>query len=348
MKSASGLMPERWHAQMDDYLIDLRWSPDGDLLAALPATGQPRIFSTSGELVVALPEHRGANGSLTWAPDGRTLASVGLDGVLKIHSLESPAAARSRPLPRGWIERSAWNADGSRIAVAIGRDVHIFCPLTLESVGCIEGKTPTVADLVWHPVLPDQLATASSDGIRLWRLGENRPIGSLDNGSAAMLISWSPDGRWVVTGDQSPSVSLYDTRRREPLFIQGFETKVHALAWQTDASPDAPWLAVGGSAVITVWPCFGKKGPRGARPIQLSGHLREATALDFPNRGQHLASGGRDGLVLLWLPHHCDEPACIARRDEEITAVRWSPTGRHFGYATASGHLAMHTLQFRK
>jgi|GEM_PF-188368 len=347
MKSANHLMPEQWHAQLDDYLIDLRWSPDGEFLAALPATGHPCVFSATGKPVISLPEHLGANGSLTWSPDGHTLASVGLDAVLRIHPLADPAAARSRPLPPGWIERSAWNADGSRFAVAIGREVHIFCPLTMESVWCIVGHASTVSDLVWHPVLPDKLATASSGGIRLWRIGQDRPIGILDNGSAAMLITWSPDGRWVVTGEQTPSVSLYDTRKREPLYIQGFQSKIHAFAWQSDPSPDAPWLALGGGSVITVWPCFGKNGPRGVRPIQLPGHLREVTALDFPITGQHLASGGRDGLVLLWLPHHSDQPACIARRDEEISALRWSPTGVHFAYATASGHLAVHSFLAR-
>jgi WD40 repeat protein len=343
IRSAADLLPQTWSTQLDDYALDLRWSPDGIHLAALPSTGKPQIFNLTNGSIVVVPGHRGGNGSLAWSPDGASLATLGQDGILRIHDIAA-GSSRELQLPRGWAERCAWNADGSLIAAAIGRTVQVIDAGTLEILHLIEGHSSTVTDLVWHPVLLDQLATASDGGARMWRLGQKEPFARIDDGVAAVLTTWSPDGRWVVTSDQTASVHLYDTKKRSPLYIQGFQTKIKAFAWQTGGAPDLPWLALGGGPSITVWPCFGKNGPRGATPLQLFGHIREVTALDFPKEGPYLASGGRDGFVFLWLPHHSDGPALIAREDSEITTARWSPDGLQLAYGTASGRIAIHTL----
>ena len=343
IRSAADLLPLAWTADLPDYALDLRWSPDGKQLAALPSTGEPQLFYLTNNKTTDLPSHRGGNGSIAWHPDGSSIATLGQDRVLRIHGLATNIS-REVQLPRGWTERCAWNANGSLIAAAVGKAVHVIDSTTLETKRIIDDHRSTVTDLIWHPVLLDQLATASDGGARMWRLGETKPFARIDDGVAAVLTTWSPDGRWVVTSDQTPSVHLYDLKRRDPLYIQGFETKIKAFAWQNGGTADLPWLALGGSPVITVWPCFGKNGPRGAKPIQLFGHLKEVTALDFPNDGPYLASGARDGFVLLWLPNHSNGPALIAREESEITCVRWSPDGLHLAYGTASGRIAVHTL----
>ena len=296
-----------------------------------------------GPRPLGLTAHRGGNGSIAWHPGGSSIATFGQDSILRIHCLATGSFSELQ-LPRGWTERCAWNADGSLIAAAVGKAVHVIDAATLETKRIIDDHRSTVTDLVWHPVLLDQLATTSDGGARMWRLGETKPFARIDDGVAAVLATWSPDGRWVVTSDQTPSVHLYDMKRRAPLFIQGFETKIKAFAWQAGGAKDLPWLAVGGSPVITVWPCFGKNGPSGAKPQQLYGHIKEITALDFPADASHLASGARDGFVLLWLPHHSSDPALIAREESEITCVRWSPAGLNLAYGTASGHISIHTL----
>lgn len=343
IRSAADLLPLAWTAGLADYALDLRWSPDGKHLAALPSTGMPELLAPEGNKMAQLPAHRGGNGSLAWHPLGSSLATFGHDGILRIHHIPTGVSSELQ-LPRGWAERYAWNADGSLIAAAVGKAVHVIDAATLETTRVIADHRSTVTDLVWHPVLLDQLATASDGGARMWRLGESKPFARIDDGVAAVLTTWSPDGRWVVTSDQTPSVHLYDLKKRDPLFIQGFETRIKAFAWQTGGTKDVPWLALGGGPVITVWPCFGRNGPRGAKPIQLFGHLKEVTALDFPKDGPYLASGARDGFVLLWLPHLSKGPALIARETSEITAVRWSPDGRQLAFGTASGRIAVHTL----
>lgn len=343
IRSAADLLPLTGTVDLPDYALDLRWSPDGTHLAMLPSTGNPQVCRMSDRSIRKISAHRGGNGSIGWPPDGSSLATFGHDGILRLQDISS-GTSREHHFPRGWAERCAWNADGSLIAAAVGKAVHVVNTHTLETIHVIDDHRSTVTDLVWHPALTNQLATASDGGARMWRLGETKPFARIDDGVAAVLATWSPDGRWVVTTDQTPSVHLYDTKKRDPLFIQGFETKIKCFAWQTGGAKDIPWLALGGSPVITVWPCFGRKGPRGAKPLQLFGHLKEVTALDFPNGIPYLASGSRDGFVLLWLPHHSNGPALIAQEPSEISTVRWSPDGLHLAYATASGCVRIHSL----
>lgn len=343
IRSAAALLPLAWTHTLADYALDLRWSPDGSHLAALPSTGTIEVFDQAGKNLLELPAHRGGNGSIAWHPQGTSLATFGQDARLRVVAVPA-GTTREVQLPRGWSERCAWNADGSLLAVAVGKSVHVIDPATLQTRSVIADHRSTVTDLVWHPVLLNQLATASDGGARLWRLGETTPFARIDDGVAAVLITWSADGRWVVTSDQTPSVHLFDTKKREPLFIQGFANKIKAFAWQTGGTPDLPWLALGGGPMITVWPCFGKNGPRGAKPLQLFGHLKEVTALHFHKNLPYLASGGRDGFVFLWLPHEADHPARIAQEDSEITSVRWAAQGHQFAYGTASGRIAIHSM----
>lgn len=343
-RSISDLIPLDWSTELDEYTLDVRWSPDGAWLAALPSAGQPLVLETSTRTCHRLPEHPGGNGSMAWSPKASVLASIGFDSVLRLHHLTDPST-RECQLPRGWTERCAWNADGTLLGVLRDKTVLIVDAKSLEIREVIEGHTTTISDLIWHPILPDQLATAGDRGTRLWRLGETEPIGLIDDGVAAMMLTWSPDGRWLVSGDQTPSVHLLDISTSDPLYISGFECKVRCFAWETAGRADVPWLAAGGSPTLTLWPCFGKEGPRGAEPLQLPGHLQEVLCLDFANKGHCLASGGRDGLILMWLPHEEFKPVLIAREDSEITSLRWSPNAQHLAYGTSAGTLALHTVK---
>lgn len=226
--------------------------------------------------------------------------------------------------------------------MALGRSLIIV----EVSSGAIRHTYPdhksTVFDLVWNPVKPDEIVTVCNGGAKLWRLGEEEPFDQFDWGGASLVVTWSPDGRWVVTGDQTPSVHLYDVKTRIPLHIQGFETKVKSFAWQRSGT----WLASAGGSMITVWPCSGKEGPSGATPIQLFGHQGDVSALQFPSDGSMLISGGRDGFVMLWNPHDSEDPVTLVELPGEVSALAASPLAMASG--TADGLVSIHEANPKK
>ena len=62
-------LTKHWAVTLDDYAIDLAWSPDGALLAAASAAGPLSIFSaTAGAKLHELPGHTQGTNCLAWQP----------------------------------------------------------------------------------------------------------------------------------------------------------------------------------------------------------------------------------------------------------------------------------------
>lgn len=330
-------MPEISSFILDEHVVALSWSADGQYFAAMPSLGRIVVFDRIGIIVAMLEGAVGGNGGIDWHPHHPHLATYGQDATVRIYKPPFSSPPLTIPLGKGWADRIAWNPDGSLLAATLGKSLVILDTLTGQIRQTFTGHKSTLCDISWNPRCLREIACVCDGGARLWRVGEDAEIGQFDWGGASLMVSWSPNGRWVATGDQVPSVHLYDTPRQYPLHIQGYHSKVKALAWQSDGA----WLATGGGAMITVWPTTGKKGPENATPIQLTGHVGEAQALDFQSTQPVLVSGGRDGMVLLWLPHTNVEPALIAQRPDEITVVRWSPEGVSLAFGTAAGEVVI-------
>jgi WD40 repeat protein len=333
---ANDLLPLVWQTELEDYIIDLQWSADGDFLAAMPAEGSPVVFDPRGAVLGLLKSHEGGNGSLAWHPSKALLATLGQDSLLRIYRRPFDESTWEVPLPGGaWAERCAWNADGSLLAALVGG-----CLIILDARnGEIIHQSPlggTMTDLCWNPARHEELATAGPRGLHFWKVDEVAPTGHFPQ-STAQKLSWSPDGRWVVIGHLGPDAHLLDRRNGKPLHIQGYASKIKAFAWDSEIR----WLATAGGENIVVWPLDGPEGPRGAQPIQLSGHFDKIESLDFANGQPVLFSGGRDGLLLIWMPERSTNAGIILRRSDAITQVCFCPTEAELAYATASGEVGL-------
>ncbi len=314
-----------------DHILGLSWSREGETLAITPARGP--IIVRAGPTVTELPDHGLGNGAAVFHPAKNLLATCGTDGKLRLFAtLRASAPPREILLGRGWLERLAWSPDGAHLATALGRRL-----LVLNEAGEIAhefaGHKSTVADFAWNPRNPAEIASVADGGATMWRLGESEPFARFDWGGASLLARWSPDGRWLVTGDQTPSVHLYDFTRDAPLHIQGYETKVKALSFNGASRR----LATGGGSLVTVWTCTGKTGPEGSTPRQLQGHTGDSLALAYRPGGDWLASGGSDGRLILFEPDHSASPRASLRLDSAVTSLAWHPGDPLLAAGTESG-----------
>ena len=78
-------LTKHWAATLDDYAIDLAWSPDGSLLAAASAAGPISVLAAAdGTRAHLLPGHPDGANCLAWRPgESRLLASGGQDGAVR-------------------------------------------------------------------------------------------------------------------------------------------------------------------------------------------------------------------------------------------------------------------------
>lgn len=297
--------------ETDDHILHLAWNSDGSRLLATPATGSILVVGADVQIFETLPGHGMGNGESAWFLDQP--ATCGFDGKVRIGSREwNPG--------RGLIERVKPTADGKFLAAAQGKSLNIFDAEGNDSLSLRDLET-SVVDFAWNPSRSREVATVGAGGAMLWRLGQKKPFARFDWGGASLRVGWSPDGRWLATGDQTPSVHVYDIPRDHPLHIQGFEGKVQALVF----SKDSRQLATAGSAVVTVWPMTGKKGPDGATPIQIEGCESPAQALDFSSKGQ-LAIGDESGTLLVITFEKGQFRRKRSKLESGISALAWHPS----------------------
>ena len=295
----------------EDHILHLAWSPDCARLLATPASGSILVAGQEGEILETLPGHGMGNGESAWFQDAPV--TCGLDGKVRLVGREwNPG--------RGLIERVKTSPDGKFLAAAQGKSLHILDQEGNESLSLRDLET-SVVDFAWNPSRSREVAIAGAGGATLWRLGQKKPFARFDLGGASLRVGWIPDGRWLATGDQTPSVHIYDIPRDHPLHIQGFESKVQALAFSSESKQ----LATAGSAVVTVWPMTGKKGPDGATPIQIDGCESAAQALDFSSKGL-LAIGDGAGTLLVITFEKGQFRRKRSKLESGISALAWHPS----------------------
>lgn len=298
--------------QADDCILNVQWA--GDHLCVTPVTGAILVVDKEGEITSALPDHGLGNGASSATPD--LVATCGFDGRVRLHSLPACEAVAEVKLGRSVIERVVWSPDGQHLAVGFGKNLLIL-DRKGETVATFGEHQTSVTDAAWNPKNAREVASVSGGGARMWRLGATEPFAKFDWGGASLSVAWSPDGRWLVTGDQTASVHLYDFNRDYPLHIQGYETKVKAMAF----SPDGKRLATGGSPMVTVWDCTPKNGPEGSTPGQLQFHQGDVEAIAWSPDGKYLATGDILGRLVLSAN---DKPVSAFQGENNITSLAWN------------------------
>ena len=293
----------------DDNILSLAWS--GDSLAATPSTGEILILDAASRKGSALDGHGAGNGESTWFRG--SLATCGFDGKIRWNGREIHAG-------RGIIERVKASADGNFLGAGQGKALLVFNGDGSSAQG-LAGLPASIADFAWNPADSSQVAVVGAGGARMWKFGEAEPFARFDWGGASLRAEWSSCGRWLATADQTASVHIYDFSRDYPLHIQGYETKVRAMAFSADGTR----LATGGSSVITIWPCTGEKGPEGVTPIQLDGHDGEVVAAAFSPKSGRLATGDGTGMVLIFTFEGDKALRKRLRLDAGISALAWHP-----------------------
>ena len=116
--------------------------------------------------------------------------------------------------------------------------------------------------------------------------------------------------------------------------MSGYPSKPSALAFNADGT----LLATGGGEAVTVW-SFRADGPEGTRPRALDLHAQPVTTLDFGRHSTVLASGGRDGAVIVWSleDHEESAPTGAATLADAVAELYWRPDGRALAALDAHG-----------
>ncbi len=321
-------LTKQWAAELDDYVIGLEWSDDGAWLAAASAAGPIPLYAPDGARRGQLPGHENGSNAIAWQPGTALLASGGQDGAVKLWDGAAAQHVATAALGRPWIEHLGWRpgAGPPVLAAASGRRLAFVDPAAVVRFAPEEAPK-TLTALAWHPA-GSSLAAACFGAVRLYDPDGKAAPREFAYGNGIQTLAWSPDGRWLVSGNQDPSVHLWMPESDVELQMSGYEEKVRHLSFD----PSGRWLATSGSRDASVWDCSGE-GPQGREPAMLA-HDAPVCGVAFQRGHGLLATASLDGAVMLWSPERRQPLRASVRMPAPASCLSWSPDDKLLAIGT--------------
>ena len=331
--SPGSALNQGWFASVGDYAIAGGWILHGESLVAGDAEGGVYAFDgESGEAAWAQREvHDGGVLSVAIHPSGSTFATAGQDGRLLIWSSAEGQVSQAIDVGSGWVENVAWSPDGQRLAASCSRQVYVYDADGAE-VWRSDDHPSTVSAIAWSNAR--ELATACYGRVTFFNAATGKLRQKLEWQGSLVSMVLSPDGGIVVCGSQDKSVHFWRRSTGQDSEMFGYPGKPSALAFDDTGT----LLATGGGEAVTVW-SFRKKGPEGTRPGVLEFHDQPITTLAFAPRAMRLASGGRDGAVVVWSLQRNGKGVLTGAEDvgAPVSKLYWRPDGGGLAALDARG-----------
>jgi WD40 repeat protein len=321
-------LTKHWAAALDDYVIDLAWSPDGALLAAASAAGPVTLFATGdGAVRHALPGHDDGANTLAWQPAGALLASGGQDGAVKFWDAAAGQHVATAKLGGAWVEHLGWV--GPTLFAAAGRKLT-----ALRADGTVahafKDAPKSISALAVQPA-GGCVAVSYFGGLCLWDTQDFVVQKEFPYNNGIQALVWSPDSKWLVSGNQDPSVHLWIPETDLEFQMSGYEGKVKHLSFDHTSR----WLATSGGRDACIWDCSGA-GPEGREPGMLP-HDAPVCAVAFQRNHGLLATASADGVVQLWSPERKQPLRATVKMPAAATKLAWSPDDRSLAIGSEKG-----------
>mgnify|MGYP001409848262 CR=1 FL=1 len=193
-------------------LMQVAWSKDGKRFAAAASDGTVKLWNwNAGEIPTrahTYTGHTGPVGVIAFTPDSTTLATGGLDRTIRLWATESSECIGVLDSPNGTVRSIDFTPDGTRLVSGGWWMMNVWDwrrQTKLRSYSCPEACTGAtlVAD-------GTELWTAIDDTIRVWDFAPTPGVQMLPGHSGRSVACWSPDGKFVATGDGAGAIRIFD------------------------------------------------------------------------------------------------------------------------------------------
>lgn len=336
-----GAAPPRFHLDLPDYAPDVRFSPDGLMLAAATVRGPVVVIDPArGEERYRTEGHTDGALSVAWSVVHPLLASGGADGVVALVRAKNGEPRARTELGRGWVERLAWSPDGAVLAATMGRSVCFLGPDGALR-GRYDGHPSTVTGLAWHTEKRAWI-TSAYGVVSMFAPSASEPLHTHYFRTSLLSVHPSPDGRFIASGTQDPLVHVWDLDDElNEVNLTGYAGKVNVLAW----SPVSPLLATAASAAIVLWD-FSFGDPLRTSPREIAIEGGRIGCIEMLRTGELVAGTDRGAVWRITLTRDGAEKerALLAQVAGAVCAIVPSPDGRALLVAATGGRLTLVSL----
>jgi len=365
-------------------VYSMQFSQNSTTIALGAASGLVALLDFNRPTTL-LAEHADDVLSVAFSRDGRFLATGSADNTVKLWDLQSRQSIRILRGHRGSVKQVAFSPDGTRlVSASLDKTVRIWSAVPKEA-NVLRAEEQITA-VQFHPS-GRLLAIASANNtlriVDLLRGDVRHSVTNLAN--AISSLAFSPDGKHLLTGDSSRSITVWQTetwRQQDDLATYSPEEGVFALrfssngrfafagevgfvsVWDTSSWQLATNLLSPGEARLSVTAAVSPDSRllavAGGPFVQLYEvgswhrnrrlrHPVDVGTLVFTADSQTLITGSHDSQVRLWDVKNDSVPSSVLGGSVgEIAALAVSPDGNTLAVADASPVIKLWNLTTRK
>ena len=291
------------------------------------------LFVRDGE-AQRVSVHGGA--ILCSAADGGRLVTGGDDGRVVATDAAGAVTEIATDPKRRWIDHVAIGpGSGNKSAVAWSAGKQAFVRAA-DAQQMLEAPS-TVGGLAFAPK-GFRLAIVHYNGATLWfPNAAGAAPETLEWKGSHLGVTFSPDGRFLVTAMQEPTLHGWRLADRKDMRMQGYAARVRSFDWTADGK----WLATAGATQLVLWPFQSKSGPMGKSAQGLAPGEAQVEVVACHPKEPVVAVGYADGLVLL--VRAPDGAEILARKPAgaPVTALAWRRDGARLAFGAEDGDVAL-------
>jgi WD40 repeat protein len=272
------------------------------------------------------------------ACDGSRLLTGGDDG--RVVETTADGTAREVFSGKAWIDTVALGPAGAR-AWSAGKTVHADTGKIESGKGGAKtfAAPSTPGGLAFAPK-GVRLAVAHYGGVSLWFPNAAAKPELLEWKGSHLPVTWSPDGRFVVTAMHEPQLHGWRVADGANMRMSGYPGRVRSMSWTATGNG----LATGGATALIIWPFAAKDGPMGKQPAMFApGATRIAVVACHPTT-EIAAIGFEDGLILLIRLSDGAEILVRPPGGGPVSALAWAEKGSTLLFGTEDGAAGILTL----
>ena len=280
-----------------------------------------------------VPVHAG--GILASAADANRVVTGGDDGKVVATNAEGATTIVASDAKHRWIDHVALGPDGA-VAWSAGKTAFVRTSKGEERAVDVPS---TVGALAFAPK-GLRLAIAHYNGASLWFPNAKAEPERLDWKGSHLGITVSPDGRFLVTAMQEPTLHGWRIADAHHMRMSGYSARVRSLAWTADGKS----LATSGSEQLILWPFASKDGPMGKQPRMLARSQARVNVVACHPKQAVAAAGYADGTVLLVRLDDGAEIMVKRPGASPVSALGWEATGARLAFGTEDGEAGVLVL----
>jgi WD40 repeat protein len=223
------------------------FSPNGAWIAAGSSSGSITLWNLIDGRIVKGPSHRGQVFDIVFSPDGRKFVSGGSDSVAFLVSTTTGQKLFT-VTNENWVEDVTFSPDGSWFVTASDDfRVRVWDTNTgQERLRLLQDSI--VIDAKVSPNGQWIAATGKDQTIRIWSAVTGTEMFQVPLRGSGNVLAFSPDGNYLVSGDQAGGVGVWDLSVLPPsigtLQFNGYLENI-------EVSPSGDWLVA--SSESRVW-----------------------------------------------------------------------------------------------